>query len=94
MGRNLRLENEHWNRVDHGRYGPGDEASLRLGTALLRLLLGLLLALLHLLLARAGLAALRLAGQCSGAGHYGHQDREDELPLHAAHVTTPRLNRK
>ena len=58
MGRNLRLEYEHGNRVDHGRNGPGDEAALRLGTALLHLLLGLLLALLDLFLTCAGLTAV------------------------------------
>jgi hypothetical protein len=37
---------------------------------------------------------LRLTRQCGGARHCRHQYREDELPLHVAHVTTPRLNRK
>jgi hypothetical protein len=58
------------------------------------LLRGLLLALLNLLLAGAALAALRFNGHCGRARQSREQDRKDQFPLHAAHVTTHRLNRK
>ena len=95
MGRNRRLEDEHRRLIDHCGDRSNDGATLGLIVAALsHLLLGLLLALLDLLASWAALTALRFAGKHGRARQCRHQDREDQLPLHAAHVTTPRLNGK
>lgn len=95
MGGPTALEKVDRGWIDHRWDCPGDHAALRLLLALgllrwLRLLQALL-GLLHLLarLATQGFAADR------SVGAQGRQyDRDNQLPLHAVDVTTPRLNRK
>jgi hypothetical protein len=95
MGRKKRLEQEEGRRIDNRRNGPGDNAALRLlFTLLLLLRLGCLLALLRLFGLLAGLPPDGLAAN-RPVGTQGRQgDRDEKLPLHAADVTTPLLNRK
>jgi hypothetical protein len=61
---------------------------------LLGLLLNWLLALLGLFALRAGRAANRFAGKSAIGSQSRQGDCDEQFPLHAAHVTTPRLNGK
>jgi hypothetical protein len=89
------LEQEDRRRVDDRRYGAVNRASLGLAALLLRrLLAGLRLALLALLGLLAWLATNRFSADRRVGSKCRQDDSDGQFPLHAADVTTPRLNRK